>query len=118
MVVLTHVQRVRMLYKMILRLHRGLPIEIQSLGNEYVHDEFRRHKTCNPTESHIFLNEWTDYALSLAKQLGLRGPKTSEPIGKSLKEEDFDKLRDEQLHQLYELMVAATGKSENKFNKS
>lgn len=54
--------------------------------------------------------------MSLAKQLGLRGPKTSEPIGKRLKEEDFDKLRDEQLHQLYELMVAATGKSENKLN--
>lgn len=48
----------------------------------------------------------------------MRGPRTSEPIGKSLKEEDFDKLRDEQLHQLYELMIAATGKSGNKFNKS
>lgn len=56
---LTHVQRVRMLYKMILRLHRGLPVEIQPLGNEYVREEFRRHKTCNATESHIFLNEWT-----------------------------------------------------------
>ncbi|XP_015180747.1 PREDICTED: succinate dehydrogenase assembly factor 3, mitochondrial [Polistes dominula] len=115
---LTHVQRVRMLYKMILRLHRGLPVEMQSLGNDYVHDEFRRHKTCNPTESHIFLNEWTDYALSLAKQLGLRGPKTSQPLGKSLTEGDLDKLKDEQLHQLYELMVAATGKSENKSDKS
>lgn len=54
-----------------------------------------------------------DYALSLAKQLGLRGPHTAQPLGKTLKEEDFDKLRDEQLYQLYELMVAATGKSEN-----
>ncbi|KAI4499688.1 hypothetical protein M0802_005258 [Mischocyttarus mexicanus] len=55
-----------------------------------------------------------DYALSLAKQLGLRGPKTSQSLGKSLKEEDLDKLKDEQLHQLYELMVVATGKSGDK----
>ena len=55
---LSHVQRVRRLYKTILRLHRGLPKEVQPLGNNYVRDEFRRHKTCNPTEANIFLNEW------------------------------------------------------------
>ncbi|KAK2576097.1 hypothetical protein KPH14_007432 [Odynerus spinipes] len=103
---------------MILRLHRGLPVEIQPLGNEYVREEFKRHKTCNATETHIFLNEWTDYALSLAKQLGIRGPQTAQPLGKSLKEEDFDKLRDEQLYQLYELMIAATGKHEDDLKKS
>lgn len=56
---LSHVQRVRMLYKTILRLHRGLPTEMQSLGTNYVRDEFRRHKKCNETETNIFLNEWT-----------------------------------------------------------
>lgn len=118
MTAFTHVQRVRMLYKMILRLHRGLPVEIQPLGNDYVREEFRKHKNCSNTETHIFLNEWTDYALSLAEQLGLRGPQTAKPLGKTLKEEDFDKLREEQLYQLYELMIAATGKDEGSFKKS
>lgn len=55
----THVQRVRILYKTILRLHRGLPAEIQSLGDSYVRDEFRRHKKCVESEAIIFLHEWT-----------------------------------------------------------
>lgn len=56
---LAHVQRVRKLYKTILKLHRGLPEEVQSLGNNYVRDEFRRHKNCNDAEANIFMNEWT-----------------------------------------------------------
>jgi protein gp37 len=55
----THVQRVRILYKTILRLHRGLPTEIQPLGDNYVRDEFRRHKKCVESEAIIFLHEWT-----------------------------------------------------------
>jgi len=55
----THVQRVRILYKTILRLHRGLPAEIRPLGDNYVRDEFRRHKRCVESEAIIFLHEWT-----------------------------------------------------------
>ncbi|XP_008544293.1 succinate dehydrogenase assembly factor 3, mitochondrial [Microplitis demolitor] len=113
---LAHVQRVRKLYKTILKLHRGLPEEVQSLGNNYVRDEFRRHKNCNDAEANIFMNEWTDYAISLAKQLGLRGPISAKPIGKNLNKEDLDKLSDEQIYQLYELMNAATG-SHDKLKK-
>lgn len=40
----SHVRRVRILYKSILKLHRGLPIEVQELGTNYVRDEFKRHK--------------------------------------------------------------------------
>ncbi|XP_015428600.1 PREDICTED: succinate dehydrogenase assembly factor 3, mitochondrial [Dufourea novaeangliae] len=112
MTTLSHMQRVRMLYKTILRLHRGLPVEIQDLGSSYVRDEFRRHKKCNETEAIIFLNEWTDYALMLGKQLGLKGPRTAKPLGQNLNEEDFEKFRDEQVYQLYELMNAATGKTD------
>lgn len=53
-----HIQRVRILYKTILKLHRGLPEEMQTLGNNYVRDEFRRHKKCNPAEANVFMNEW------------------------------------------------------------
>ncbi|XP_014489513.1 PREDICTED: succinate dehydrogenase assembly factor 3, mitochondrial [Dinoponera quadriceps] len=114
----THVRRVRMLYKTILRLHRGLPAEIQSLGDNYVRDEFRRHKKCVESEAITFLHEWTDYAVCLAEQLGLRGPHTAKQLGKYLKEKDLEKLRDEQVCQLYELMIAATGgKTEDNTNE-
>lgn len=52
-------QRVRILYKTILKLHRGLPEELQVLGTNYTRDEFRRHKKCNEKEAGIFINEWT-----------------------------------------------------------
>ena len=55
---LTHVQRVRKLYKLVLRLHRGLPKEIKELGDVYVKDEFKRHKSCSAPEANVFLNEW------------------------------------------------------------
>ena len=57
------------------------------------------------------------YATSVAEQLGLRGPHTAKPLGESFKEDDLEKLRDEQVYQLYELMIAATGK-EDKLKKS
>lgn len=56
---LNHVQRVRLLYKTILRLHRGLPQELQQLGQIYVRDEFRRHKNCNAKEAQLFMVEWS-----------------------------------------------------------
>ena len=34
----THVQRVRLLYKTILRIHRGLPIEIKAIGDQVKHN--------------------------------------------------------------------------------
>jgi hypothetical protein len=55
---LTHVQRVRMLYKTILKLHRGLPADIRVMGNAYARDEFKRHKTCNVAEASVFMVEW------------------------------------------------------------
>lgn len=55
----THVRRVRLLYKTILRLHRGLPADVRPLGDGYVRDEFRRHKECVESEAIVFLHEWT-----------------------------------------------------------
>ncbi|XP_003704317.2 succinate dehydrogenase assembly factor 3 [Megachile rotundata] len=113
MTTFSHVQRVRILYKTILRLHRGLPAEVQPLGNSYVRDEFKRHKNCDEATASTFLNEWTEYAIMLTKQLGLKGPHMSKPLGKNLKPEDLDKFRDEQVYQLYELLNAATDKEKN-----
>lgn len=104
----THVQKVRLLYKTIHRLHRGLPPELQLLGQNYVRDEFRRHKNCNPGEAQVFMHEWAKYAVNLAEQLGIKGPKFASLIGQSLDEQALNDLRDDQIAQLYELMLAAT----------
>lgn len=55
---LNQVQRVRFLYKTILRIHRGLPDDIRILGNSYVRDEFKRHKSCNQQEAQVFMTGW------------------------------------------------------------
>ncbi|PNF42998.1 Succinate dehydrogenase assembly factor 3, mitochondrial [Cryptotermes secundus] len=104
---LTHVQRVRLLYKTILHLHRGLPTELQVMGNSYARDEFKRHKSCNIAEASVFMVEWTKYAVTLAQQLGLKGPKYAKKLGENLDENKLDQMREDQLMQLYELLLAA-----------
>lgn len=56
-----HIFRVKTLYKTILKLHRGLPLEVQELGNNYVKDEFRRHKHLdrNSKQTIGFMFGWT-----------------------------------------------------------
>lgn len=53
-----HVSKVRSLYKRILTLHRFLPIDLRALGDQYVKDEFRRHKSAPPEEVNYFMTEW------------------------------------------------------------
>lgn len=59
MSVSNHLQNVRILYKTILKLHRGMPAELQVVGNNYVKDEFKRHKKCNNEEADMFMKEWS-----------------------------------------------------------
>ncbi|XP_049532460.1 succinate dehydrogenase assembly factor 3, mitochondrial [Anopheles darlingi] len=100
-----HARKVKVLYKTILRLHRGLPAALQEMGDGYVKDEFKRHKNCSPLESEHFIKEWAGYALSLAEQLGLKGkPLPVGMIGENLTEAQLEHFRDEQLSQLYELL--------------
>jgi hypothetical protein len=47
------------LYKTILRLHQSLPNELRELGNQYVRDEFRRHKNAQPEFVTNFMVEWS-----------------------------------------------------------
>lgn len=53
-----HISSVRSLYKRILVLHRFLPIDLKALGDQYVKDEFRRHKSASPEEVTRFMKEW------------------------------------------------------------
>jgi hypothetical protein len=53
---MAHPSRVRILYKSILKLHRGLPPEIQELGNQYTRDEFKRHKNLTLEKDEALIN--------------------------------------------------------------
>ncbi|VDM01189.1 unnamed protein product [Schistocephalus solidus] len=57
--VMTHPERVRFLYKMILRLHRSLPTEMRLVGDKYVREEFRKHKTAEKQFVGPFMIEWS-----------------------------------------------------------
>lgn len=54
----SHVSRVRSLYRKILLLHRTLPLHLKALGDQYVKEEFRRHKAVGPAEAKLFMKEW------------------------------------------------------------
>ncbi|CAH1776146.1 unnamed protein product [Owenia fusiformis] len=96
-----HVSRVRSLYKAILRLHRGMPVELQALGDQYVKEEFRRHKSAEPKDVGPFMLEWTAYYATLAKQLAAKTQKQS--YGKNLDNRQLDAFNDEQIGQIFEL---------------
>ncbi|KAK6970111.1 succinate dehydrogenase assembly factor 3 mitochondrial [Biomphalaria glabrata] len=101
-----HISRVRALYKGLLKLHRGLPLEFQALGTQYVKEEFRAHKNIKQAEAEIFLHEWTKYYVTLAGQLSKR--KKKQEIGMYLSPEMLDNFSQEQLGQLYELFQETT----------
>jgi len=104
---LSHVQKVRLLYKSCLKLHRGLPIHMKAIGDTYVKDEFRRHKKADPQQTQIFMEAWAKYAIQISKQMGLKGPHTAKKLGEDLKVDELDNFSEEQLSQLYELYSEA-----------
>ncbi|KAK6620016.1 hypothetical protein RUM44_006416 [Polyplax serrata] len=110
---ISHFRKVRQLYKSILKMHNGLPEHIKAIGNGYVREEFRRHKTCTEKEGAIFLEEWTKYAVVLAQQIGLKGPISAQKLGRQLTLDELDNMSEDQIYQLYKLMLAAQGKNEN-----
>jgi len=72
-----------------------------------VKDEFKRHKNADATQTKVFLEAWAKYAITLTKQLGVKGHHMSKPIGQNLTSEDFNYLSDEQVVQLHELYKEA-----------
>nr|VZI48321.1 unnamed protein product [Spirometra erinaceieuropaei] len=107
--VMTHPERVRFLYKLILRLHRSLPTEMRLVGDKYVKEEFRKHKTADKQFIGPFMIEWSRYASTLAEQLTSDQSKKNEKsteqtnIGIPLQETDLEKFSAKQLNQLLEL---------------
>ncbi|KAL4979032.1 hypothetical protein BDW66DRAFT_128411 [Aspergillus desertorum] len=91
------------LYRRILRVHRKkLDPEMRILGDSYVKSEFRAHRgTENPLHIIGFLTEWQLYAQKL---------EGNSWIGEKLDQGKLDKMSDQQLGQLYELMQTIQNK--------
>ncbi|KAF8274671.1 ACN9-domain-containing protein [Lactarius quietus] len=90
------------LYRGILRAHRYLPVEMRSLGDEYIKAEFRRHRdVTNPGHIIGFLSQWKVYLDQLPV-----GPDAEHFRGKNPEVSSFFQLSEEQLRQMYELMNA------------
>ncbi|KAL4791020.1 hypothetical protein BDV19DRAFT_371287 [Aspergillus venezuelensis] len=92
------------LYRRILRVHRRkLDPEMRVLGDSYVKSEFRAHKsTENPLHIIGFLTEWQLYAQKLEGDMWK---------GEKLDKAKLDKMSDQQLGQLYELMQTIQNKN-------
>ncbi|KAH7928099.1 ACN9-domain-containing protein [Leucogyrophana mollusca] len=89
------------LYRSLLRAHRRLPVEMRSLGDSYVKDEFRRHReVSNPVHVMGFLSQWKMYLDELPHDADSKSFKKLDPTV-------FEKMSPEQLGQLYELMHAS-----------
>lgn len=84
------------LYRRILRAHKNLPVLQRELGDKYVKNEFKLHRsTDNPLHIVGFLASWQDYLHLISKGDWLEGTLTSDVL---------EKLSPEQVVQLYELM--------------
>ncbi|XP_077993846.1 succinate dehydrogenase assembly factor 3, mitochondrial-like [Glandiceps talaboti] len=100
----SHASIVRSLYKRVLTLHRTLPLDLRAVGDQYVKDEFRRHKNASKEETEKFMHEWQVYANTLAMQ----NTQGSADYGAHLAEEKLDDFREDQVGQLFELFEEAT----------
>ncbi|EIN08247.1 ACN9-domain-containing protein [Punctularia strigosozonata HHB-11173 SS5] len=91
------------LLRRLLRAHRLLPYEMRSLGDDYVKSEFRRHRTSdNPVHIIGFLSQWKMYL----DQLPTGAEDAEHFSGKKMDPTVFEKMSNEQVGQLYELMHA------------
>ncbi|KAF8485742.1 hypothetical protein DFH94DRAFT_791266 [Russula ochroleuca] len=88
------------LYRRILRVHRHLPLEMRSLGDDYVKAGSHKDVT-NPAHIIGFLSQWKVYLDQIPV-----GPEGQRFRGKKLDPTMFEKLSEEQLGQMYELMRA------------
>ncbi|SCU95610.1 LAFA_0G01244g1_1 [Lachancea sp. 'fantastica'] len=87
------------LYRRILREHRNLPAAQRELGDQYVKNEFKLHKsTSNPLHIVGFLASWQDYLHIVTNGQWHEATMSAELL---------DKLSPDQVTQLYELMKEA-----------
>lgn len=63
--------------------------------------------------SHLSFDYFQKYAVVLAQQIGLKGPISAQKLGRQLTLDELDNMSEDQIYQLYKLMLAAQGKNEN-----
>lgn len=91
------------LYRRLLRAHRKLDADMRAVGDNYIKDEFRRHKGIdNPLQIIGFLSSWKMYLDQLEVQQGQPGGFRGHRLDPQL----LDKMSDEQIYQIHELMTA------------
>lgn len=106
------------LYKSIRRLHRSLPpckgrfiynllIALRIVGNNYVRDEFKRHKDAEKGYLVNFFMEWHTYRNDLRTQI------QKQTVGKKLDKKHIEGLSDAQLGQLFSLYEATANKAKS-----
>jgi hypothetical protein len=112
------------LYRSILRAHKKfLPNDLRSIGDVYVKQEFKLHKTAKPEQADAFMTEWTGYldqlTMTARAQESLHVAGTIQEnhgqvfeFGKDLPHDAV--LSDEQLQQLEKLRVEASKAAEER----
>ncbi|KAG7394090.1 acetate non-utilizing protein 9 [Phytophthora boehmeriae] len=86
--------KVLALYKRILTLHRQkLAPHMRVLGDQYVRDEFQRHKSAAPKFVPLFLREWEQYEAVMTQKKDRFGEQLSAEDKKLLDSEQQVKLR-------------------------
>ncbi|KAI6382961.1 hypothetical protein MCOR25_000468 [Pyricularia grisea] len=93
------------LYRRLFRAHRKhLPPEMRLLGDEYIKAEFRAHRNVdNPAHLIGFLTEWQLYAQQVEGESWQ---------GEKIDQAKVEKLSEQQVGQLYELMMAIKARRE------
>ena len=89
------------LFRAILKEHRNkLPSHMRMLGDDYVRNEFKQHKTAKPEQLAMFFTAWDNYLELMHKQEGR--------FGRDLDEDTKSNLNEEQVNKLKELKAEAT----------
>jgi hypothetical protein len=83
------------LYRAILKEHRNrLPSHMRMLGDDYVRNEFKQHKTAKPEQLKMFFTAWDNYLTLMRKQEGTFGRDLDEGTKSALNDEQRKKLND------------------------
>ena len=91
------------LYARVLRAHRTLPRAMRIVGDAYVKEEFRKHRTATPAFLPAFFAEWNAYAAQLEAQKGAGHRR----VGAHLSPDLIAALTPDQFKQLQQLQGAA-----------
>lgn len=83
------------LYKAIMRTHHRLPPAMKYIGDGYVRQEFKLHKTAKPEHLGPFFSSWLEYLKTLTES-----PLAAGDLGRKMSEEDIVAMSEQQLEQL------------------